>query len=212
MVCPRDFTLRTTLGHTIAFEANVPTSVPDSAYQEALSRNILPVSIPVGESPAHDFASGRVTGTLRDTLVFEGIRTLVSRNNSEDFTGGGLPKAIALTRETGVDVSANETSKYWARYKQIIAENDDFPQHPNAEMVRELNAMSTRKDLEQLAIDIELDIRPLKGKALSEVKAHLLQAITAMKQAPITFPAPAALIDAEVDPSDYVKPDSLVED
>lgn len=212
MTCPRDYTLRTTLGHTIKFEANKPTPVPDSAYQEALSKNILPVTVPFGDSPAHDFASGRITGPLRDTLVFDGIRALTTRNNSEDFTGGGMPKAQALTRETGVDVSASEVGKYWDRYKQIIAENDDFPQHPNAEMVRELNGMATRKQLEQMALDLDVDLRPLKGKSLSELKSFLLQAITTMKQAPLMFNEPVQVDDDGQQVQDYVKPDSLVED
>lgn len=206
MKCPRDYTLRTTLGHIIFFEANKATPVPESAYQEALAKNILPTEVPDGEKPNFDMAGGRVTGPLKDALVFEAIQALVKRNNSEDFTGGGMPKAIALTRESGVDVSAQETSKYWDRYKQITAENSEFPTHPNVELVRELNGSSTRKQMEQLAADLAIDIRPLKGKSLAQVKAFLLAAIVNNKQAPI------ADLDDGQDVQDYVKPPTLTED
>ena len=201
MVCPRDFTLRSTLGYTIAFKANEPTPVPDAMYQEALSKNILPAKVPAGEEAAHDMAHAEITGTLRDALIFDAIETLVKRNNVEDFGGAG-PKAAALTRETGIQLSAKETSNYYTRYKQIKAENTELPSHPNVELVRELQGLSTRKQLEAFAVDIGVAIPATKGKALSEVKSTLLYAIVNQNQAPLTQ---ASTDDAK----GYVKPDSL---
>jgi hypothetical protein len=204
MVCPRDYTLRTKLGHTIKFKAGEPKPVPESIYHEAVAKNILPVKAVDNEAPAFELATGRVTGPLRDALIFEAIQALVRRNHQEDFTGGGLPKAIAVSKETGVDVTTQEMSNYWNRYKEIIAENSDFPSHPNVELVRELNALSSRKQLEFFAKDLGIDAKQLKGKALAEVKSLLLYQVVNNNQAPS-----ASVV---VDDDDYVKPGSLTED
>ena len=200
MVCPRDYTLRTTLGHTIAFKADEPTPVPDSAYQEALSKNILPVRVPNGEGAAFEMAHAEITGTLRDALVFDAIEALVKRNNVEDFGGGG-PKAAAIAAETGLQLSARETANYYTRYKQLKSENDALPTHPNVELVRELQGLSTRKQLEAFATDIGVAIPSTKGKALSEVKSALLYAIVNQNQAPLSAAKP--------EKGAYVKPSSL---
>jgi hypothetical protein len=202
MVCPRDYTLRTTLGHTIAFKADEPTPVPDSAYQEALSKNILPAKVPRGEGAAFEMAHAEITGTLRDALVFDAIETLVKRNNVEDFGGGG-PKAAALARETGIQLSSREAANYYTRYKQIKAENSELPSHPNVELVRELQGLTTRKQLEAFATDIGVAIPPTKGKALSEVKSSLLYAIVNQNQAPLTS------AESKPEKGAYVKPNSL---
>lgn len=201
MVCPRDYTLRTKLGHTIRFEADVPTDVPEAAYHEALAKNILPVKVQAGEKPAFELATAEITGTLRDALIFDAIIALVKRNNSEDFTGGGVPKAASITAEIGVAVSAQETSKYWGLYKQIIGENSSFPTHPNVELVRELQGCATRKQLEQFAGDLSIELPSLKGKSLTEIKSILLYNIINQHQAPLT-----------VDADEYVKPESLTMD
>lgn len=203
MVCPRDYTLRTTLGHTIAFKANEPISVPDSCYQEALSKNILPAKVQNSDDPAFELAHAEITGTLRDALVFEAIELLVKRNNVEDFGGGGVPKAAAIFAETGVQLSSREAGGFWIRYKQIKAENADLPTHPNVELVRELQSLSTRKQLEAFAVDIGVDVPATKGKPLSEVKSAMLYAIVNQNQAPLeTGKADKA----------YVKPGSLTMD
>lgn len=202
MICPRDYTLRTTLGHVIKFEAGEPTPVPEAAYHEAIAKNILPVKEKNGESSAFGMATAEITGSLRDALVYDAIRVLVARNHVEDFTGGGMPKAAAIQKEVGVQVSAQETSKYWAGYKQIIGENGDFPTHPNVETVRELQGLGTRKQLEQFAEDIGVPLPATKGKSLSEMKSILLYTIINQHQAPLTAAAP----------DEYKKPDTLMMD
>lgn len=201
MVCPRDYTLRSTTGHTVKFEAGEPADVPEALYAEALAKNILPVKAGPGESPAFELATAEITGNLRDALVFDVIQVLVKRNNPEDFTGGGAPKAAAIARDTGLQISAREVSKYWNLYKQIVAENAEFPTHPNVELVRELQGMSTRKQMEEFAADIGVSVPKTKGKSLAEIKSELLYAIVNQKQS-----APVA------DADDYVKPDSLEQD
>lgn len=201
MICPRDYTLRTTLGHVIAFKAGEPQPVPEAAYHEALAKNILPVKDANGEKSAFGMASAEITGSLRDALVYDAIRVLVSRNHVEDFTGGGMPKAAAIQKEVGVHVSAQETSKYWAGYKQIVAENGEFPSHPNVETVRELQGLGTRKQFEQFAEDLGVAIPETKGKSLSELKSMLLYTIINQHQAPLGVAA-----------DEYRKPASLTMD
>lgn len=204
MVCPRDYVLRTKQGHTISFEAGVPTPVPAMAYQEALSRNILPAAVPAGEKPAFEMATAEITGTLRDALVFAAIETIFNRNNVENFTGGGMPKPEAVTAEIGVAVSGPELSKYWARFKELRATNEELPTHPNIELVRELQSLNTRKQLVAFAADIGAPPLEGKGRALSEVKSALLYSIVNQQQAPMVGVSP--------DDAVYVKPSTLEED
>ena len=75
MVCPRDFTLRTKNGgHVIKFEAGKETDVPEEAYHEAISKNIVPVQRKDDEGPAFTLISNEITGTLPILYVREGER------------------------------------------------------------------------------------------------------------------------------------------
>lgn len=198
MICPRDYTLRTRTGHTIRFEAGVPSPVPESAYQEALAKNIIPVERPSDDNNAFGMVHADITGTLRDAIIYQAIETLVHRNNAEDF-GGGKPKATAMSIETGLSLSASEVGKYWNNYKQLVAENEALPTHPRVEVVRELQACATRKQLTEFAEEHGINMPKAQGKTVKELKELLLNAVVNQQQV-----APAA--------DEYVKPATLTHD
>lgn len=198
MVSPRDFVLRTKTGHVINFKAAEATPVPEQAYAEALARNIVPVERPDGDTP-HGRIEATITGTLRDALLYKGIDTLVKRNSYEDFTGGGVPKAAALSTEVGFSVSQNEVSRYWGNYRSMVANNEELPKHSSMALVEELQTCSTRKSLEEFCADHEIAIKGAKGKTVKELKEQVMHTVVSGQVAP-----PAA--DA------YDKPDSLTMD
>jgi hypothetical protein len=200
MICPRDYTLRTKLGHVIRFEAGVPTPVPQAAYAEALAKNIVPAKRPDDDTPVFGMVHAEITGSLRDAMIYGAVDELVKRNQSEDFTGGGVPKAVSITAAIGIPVSATEVSRYWTNYREMVAENTELPSHPNVEVVRELQALSTRKQMEDFVEEHDLKLPATKGKSLKELKSLLLHAIIGQQ---IT---PAA------DPGEYKKPSSLTMD
>ncbi len=195
MVCPRDFVLRSTSGHTIAFKANVPQDVPDSLYAEALSYNIIPAT---GKAEDQDTPAPQGTvqimGPLRDALIFNAIVTLVKRNSSDDFDGGGVPKVGAITELSGVKLGAPERTKYWGAYREIIGSNGEIPTHPNVVLVQDLQALTSRDQLEAFAKDNSLNITAVKGRSNRELKENLLAQVINSKQVPVTLesaPAPA---------------------
>jgi hypothetical protein len=206
MVCPRDYTLRTRMGHTVEFVGGEPTPVPEAAYAEALAKNILPVKVKDNEKPVFEHATAEITGTLRDALIFQTIDEIVKENTTEDF-GGGVPKAAAISARIGIAVAQNEAAKYWTMYKQIKGENSELPTHPNTELVREVQALSTRKQLEDYARDADLPLSRTKGKSLKELKDLVLYTVVNQRNVPSMV-----LEGVEADPEAYVPPASLMED
>lgn len=200
MVCQRDYTLRTKLGHTIKFIAGEPTPVPETAYAEAISKNIVAARPKEGEKPYFALAHAEITGSLRDALIFEAMVEIIARNDIEDFAGGGVPKAAAITKAIGITVSAKEVAKYHDVYKQVLAENGELPTHPQVEVVKELQSLATRKQMEEFASDHSIRLPETKGKSLKEVKALLLEQVVNRQ----TIGA--------VDSTDYVKPSTLEQD
>ena len=187
MVCPRDFVLRSTSGHTVAFKANVPQDVPDVLYAEALSHNIIPHSGKANDqdTPAPQ-GQVQVMGPLRDALIYNAIQTIVTRNTSDDFDGGGVPKVAAITDLSGVKLGAPERAKYWNNYREMIGSNSEIPTHPNVVLVQDLQGLTSRDQLEAFAKDHELNVKDVKGRSNRELKESLLaQVIT--KQAPVTL-------------------------
>ena len=200
MVCPRDYTLRTRNGHTIRFIAGEPTSVPESAYAEALSKNIVPAARPDSDKPAFGMIPAEVTGSLRDAMIYGAIAEIIHRNQTDEFTGGGVPKAAVVTAGAGVTVSASEVNRYYTNYREFVANNEPLPVHPKVEVVKELQACATRPQLTQFAADHGFELPNAKGKSNKEVKELLLHAVI------------NAEIAAVADDDDYVKPSTLTED
>lgn len=201
MVCPRDYTLRTRNGHTIKFAAGEPTDVPEALYAEALAKNIIPVERKSDDQPIFGMVHAEITGTLRDAMIYQAIDEVVKRNQTEDFSGGGVPKAAALSAIIGLSLSASEASRFYTNYRQIIGENEPLPTHPKVEVVRELQALTSRKQLEEFAEDHGIGIPKAKGKSLKELKELLLNSVINQMTTP-----PAA------DSSEYVKPATLMHD
>lgn len=198
MVSQRDYVLRTKMGHTIDFKANVPTPVAEQAYAEALAVNIVPVERPDGDTP-QGRVEAAITGTLRDALIYKAIASLVARNNYEDFTGGGVPKAAAVSVETAFSVSQNEVSRYWGNYRSMVATNEALPTHPHMAQVEELQTCTTRKALEEFCSDHDINVKGAKGKTVKELKEQVMHAVVAGQAVP-----PAA--------DEYVKPETLTKD
>lgn len=200
MVCQRDYILRTRTGHTIQFFAGVPTPVPESIYAEALAKNIVPVKPKSEDEAVFTLINSNITGTLRDALVYQTLQQVAERNQPEDFTGGGVPKAAVISGEVGISLSASEVNRYWTNYRQMLSENETLPTHPQMEMVRELQSLSTRKQMEEFAADHGISVPRAKGKTLKEFKELLMHHTINQVGTP-----PA--VDGE-----YTKPSTLMED
>jgi|ADGO01.1.fsa_nt_gi hypothetical protein len=181
MVSPRDYTLRTTSGHVIAFKANVPQLVPDVVVSDAMAVNILPCE---GKAVDNDRPADGVVkmpalpSTLRDALVLTVIDQLVRENDTANFNAGGQPKLAVVNELTGVRLSSGELSKYWDRYREIKYNNESLPTHKHLSLVMELQSLTTRKQLIEFARDIRFPTREVERQpSVKDAKALLLNAV-----------------------------------
>ena len=113
----RDFTLRTTKGHTVRFERMVPRMVPSAVVEEAMRYGAFPVnpdklaSIQSETEDAEVAEAARIKD--RDSIVKAKIREMMERNHRDDFTAGGLPNVRVIRAETGMDLSADERERFF---------------------------------------------------------------------------------------------------
>ena len=123
LVLNRDFTLTTTKGHSIKFEKDVPVYVPSVVYADAIAIGAV----------AEDGTSADVLDddTVDDTpvdlaeraeLITLAFESLVSRNEREDFTAAGIPKAAAVAKEVGFAVQGKEIAAAWQARNDAAAE------------------------------------------------------------------------------------------
>jgi hypothetical protein len=181
MMCPRHYTLRTTSGHVLKFEPNVPVSVPDECVDAALAVNILPVERDSGDDePASTegkaIAQLNVAGPLRDAVAYRVIGDLHRENSAADFDGGGRPKASSINARSGLQLTTADVQKYWTQYRQIKSNGEEMPTHKALEQLIEIQALHTSKDMREYAADLGVPEKALTGRSLREQKNILLSA------------------------------------
>lgn len=115
MVLNRNYTLTTTLGHSIQFRKGEPTHVPPMLYQAAIGIGAVradgadPDVIkdePRGNQPPADPLE-------RTEAVRRAIESVVRANERFDFTAAGVPTVTAVSEVAGWKVSAREIAHEW---------------------------------------------------------------------------------------------------
>ncbi len=102
-----------TLGHAIGFEKGVPTHVPPGMYEEVLAKGAAPdEEIPFDETKVAD-----VSVEDRKILLQAAIEEIVTKNDTADFTAGGLPHAKVLSAKVGFNVLADERDAAYAAFQ-----------------------------------------------------------------------------------------------
>lgn len=178
MSCPRHYTLRTTTGHAIRFEPNKPKFVPDNIVSEALKVNILPVegSVEDAEFNAGGIVKLTINGELRKALTLYAIDVLVKENDTVNFDGGGRPKVAPINEMTGLTLTAKEREDSWQQYRQIKGNGEELPTHKSLEMVLEVQAISSPRDIKEYATILGVPEEKLIGHPLRLQKQILLGA------------------------------------
>lgn len=124
MVLNRNYTMATTLGHTIQFKRNTPTHVPPQLRSQAIAIGAVPAdgSDPDVLQDEVQANAAPIDPTERVTSVRTAIETLVRRNERLDFTAAGIPTVAAVSQVAGWKVSAREISNEWqARGERSLA-------------------------------------------------------------------------------------------
>ncbi|MGH8567068.1 MAG: hypothetical protein ACREXU_03395, partial [Gammaproteobacteria bacterium] len=122
MVMQRKFTVRSTKGHTIAFEKGAPVYVVPEMIEEVMTYGALPAEgevLPVYEEPAEAPAP---EGAAREQAVLDAIAKLVRANKRNDFGASGRPKSTAIMKLVGFDVAERERDTVWEKFTAQQAE------------------------------------------------------------------------------------------
>ena len=179
MKAPRNYTLRTTSGHTIHFKVNQPTMVPDDVVAQAMALNIIPVETSdlknIDES-GKGIPNVVITGILRDALAIRTIEELVKENDTTNFDGGNRPKVNVINERSGLALTATERNAYWEKFRELQSTGEDAPTHKNLETVIDVQAARSSADMKNHAILLDIKPEVLDGKSLREQKMILLQA------------------------------------
>lgn len=123
MVLKRNYVLRSTTGHSISFEKDVPVGVPPPLVPKAMEIGAELVEgtkkeeyLPDEKSPT----KGAPQGDERETSVFEVFRQLSEQNDSANFTAAGKPKFKVVSQMVGFRVDAVEVSDLWNKYQEML--------------------------------------------------------------------------------------------
>jgi hypothetical protein len=120
MVLNRNYTLRTTLGHTLGFEKGKPLSVPSICVEAALQIGAEPVS----ESDQKDVdkelskhdqkeKSPELQGAERRGKIKEILEIIAARNRRDDFMASNKPHLKVVQAELEFTVTAAERDEIW---------------------------------------------------------------------------------------------------
>ena len=148
----RKFTLRTTKGHCIQFEARTPRLVPRAVVQDAMAVGCVPVN--KEDTPfLEDESKAKVEydKPLRRAVLFIALDALVKENETKNFDGGGNPKEEILEEMTGIVVQKKEIGRLMNEYRTCVATGSELPSHPEAEAVYCIVQAESKDELLQLA-------------------------------------------------------------
>lgn len=119
----RNFTLRTTKGHTIAFVKGQPVWVPPMCVPDAVSIGAVAVNADEGDVLGDEpQAVPALNPDERQAKLFEAFEVMLNRTERTDFTASGMPHAKKLTEMVGFDVANRERDAAWQAFTQSKAE------------------------------------------------------------------------------------------
>ena len=186
MISLRTFTLRSLTGHTIKFESNVPTDVPDICVSEAMEKGAVPRNandIPDGQ-PAN-FAEKRAKvefqGELRASLLYLALKALAEENNFEKFDSAGVPRADTVSEMLGYTVPKKEIVTAYQSYMTLKASGELPAVHPDAPRALEIMGASTKAALLEIAAEMGAesdDLDRMKGDSAKDIRSALLVSLS----------------------------------
>lgn len=115
-VMHRDRTIASTCGLSIEFKKGVAALVSPGMYAEVIAAGAVPEEeLPDDEAAHAKTPEGKAE---RDAAITKAFETIALRNNSEDFTAGGLPHNKVVSELAGFPVSAKVRDEAWLKFTQ----------------------------------------------------------------------------------------------
>lgn len=121
----RDYTLRTTRGHTIRFKKRVPRLVPGAVVEQAMRFGAFPPDNASQEALAseqeaqakQEQVDKAPEGQDRKDMIRMQIESMVERNARGDFNASGRPSLEVMKKELGFDLTAQERDEVYDALK-----------------------------------------------------------------------------------------------
>lgn len=112
----RNFTLRTTKGHTISFVKGEPVYVPPMCVPDAVAIGAVPEeAVDVLGDDAQPVV--HLTADEREKKLFAAFDTLLARSERGDFTASGLPHVKKVEELVGFEMHNKERDAAWQAYQ-----------------------------------------------------------------------------------------------
>ncbi len=184
MISPRDFSYIGLTGHAVQFKANEPTPVPFELQSELLHLNVIFEDGNFAQTPVDKDgkpAKVEMSGAIREAVLFHVIGQIHADAQTEEFDGGGAPKAAAIAARCGITVNSTERGKLWDRYRNAKATNGILPAHPMVEAFVDIQKVNSMKAANEFAEAYDVPAELLVGTTkVNEAKriilAHLVNA------------------------------------
>lgn len=123
-VSNRDVQINSVLGHSILFKKGVATYVPPIIRKECIEKGVLPVEGVEEATAVLEEAEAGPKIVLspedpdeRKDAIEKAAREIAKRNNSRDFTAGGVPSAQSISAALGFKVDQTEVKEVWVVLK-----------------------------------------------------------------------------------------------
>lgn len=112
----RNYVLRTTHGHTIAFQKGTPVLVPAVCIEDAVAIGAVPVEGIESVDPEVP-VEAQLSPADRKAAVFKAFDVMSTRGERMDFTASGVPNAKRIPALTGFEITTTERDVFWLEYK-----------------------------------------------------------------------------------------------
>lgn len=106
MMMGRDYTLRTTKGHTIRFKKMTPKMIPKSVESEAMRFGAFPTDADekaAEQSKDEADSQPKAPDEPRETRIRNAIAQMIEDNVREEWTANGRPKNEVLAKRAQVE-------------------------------------------------------------------------------------------------------------
>ena len=115
-IAPRNMTVASISGRSVAFKKGEPTYAPLQMHAELIAVGIVPAE----EIPEPEETGGvkePVVPAERQEAVFAVFEKLILRGKRTDFAGTGAPHAAVLSKELGWDIDGKERDVLWQKFQ-----------------------------------------------------------------------------------------------
>lgn len=120
----RNYTLRTTKGHTINFVKGMETWVPPMCVPDVVAIGAVAKDEAVDVLGEEEKPVVSISPEERKAKIHAAFDTMLSRSERTDFTASGLPHAKKLSDLVGFEVANRERDTEWQAYTQAKAEQE----------------------------------------------------------------------------------------